>query len=439
MINLMIVAGDRTDQLSKFMEERGTFSVNYSYESLSLNLSNIKDSIIMADQLLYLYQEEIIDIRVDMQLLKDLLMNNGFFTVKEIVFIVPECKSAKKAINYFNTVMKSSGFSNYSIKQVNEKPSFNDIYDSLIGVSKAQQFQNTYNNIYRVERGVDSKVAYEEQDDIDLSVEPFSYDKLKSYDMAKVTAQRAESGVVHQDDFVQDLKKFPEPQLGQIAINSVLTETESFLITGLEKSGISTWSVALAESTKKTGKPITIIDFTDNRDIKSLLEQQGLAYSEVSMLNMIKLYRPKTGVLNICTVHNDKEDSVKMEFLQNIYSGNKIEKGFIFIAVNLQLASYVADILCNDLTKTFFCVTPLNSDILQVQNYLANYTEKHETVLILNNRIRLLEGMQLLSAEETKKLLPFPLPVVQPINFETLDMDLTLFNALIKRKEQVNG
>lgn len=439
MINLMIVAGDRTEQLSKFMEERGTFSVNYSYESLSLNLSNIKDSIIMADQLLYLYQEEIIDIRVDMQLLKDLLINNGFFTVKEIVFIVPECKSAKKAINYFNTVMKSSGFSNYSIKQVNEKPSFNDIYDSLIGVSKAQQFKNSYNNIYRVERGVDSKIAYEEQDDFDLTVEPFSYDKLKAYDMAKLTAQRAESGVVHQDELVQELEKFKEPVLGQIEINSVLTETESFLVTGLEKSGISTWSVALAESTKKTGKPITIIDFTDNRDIIPLLEQQGLAYSEVNMLSMIKLYRPKTGVLNVCTIHNDREDSVKMEFLQNIYSGNKIDKGFIFIAANLHSSDFIADILCNDLTRTFFCITPLSSDILRVQNYLAEYTEKHETILVLNNRLKLLENMQLVGAEEVKKLLPFSIPVVQPINFETLDMDLTLFNALIKRKEQANG
>lgn len=434
MINLMIVAGDKTESLAKFMEERGTFSVNYAYESLGLNLGQIKDSIIIADQLLYLYQEDIIDIRVDMQVLKDLLMKNGFFTVKEIVFVVPECSSAKKAISYFNTVMQSSGFTKYNIREVAEKPSFNDIYDSIVGISQVQDFPNTYNNVYRVERGVESKVAYEEQDDLELIVEPFNYDNVKAYEAAKLTAVRTESGVIHFDENADRIEKFDSPVLGSLDVKSVLSETESYLVTGLAKSGISTWTAALAVSTMRTGRPVTIIDFTDNRDIKVLLEQQGIPFNELTMLNMTKLYHPKTGVINICTVRNAKENSVKREFLQNLYNANKMEKGYVFIAVNNRLCVDVTNILCNDLTRTFFCMNAIESDVLSVQNDLANYAEKKQVTLILNDRIRMMEGSTLLDAQHVKKLLPFEIPVVQPINFESLDIDNSLFNALIARE-----
>ena len=434
MINLMIVAGDKTESLAKFMEERGTFSVSYAYESLGLNLGQIKDSIIIADQLLYLYQEGIIDIRVDMQVLKDLLTKNGFFTVKEIVFVVPECTSAKKAISYFNTVMQSSGFTKYNIREVVEKPSFNDIYDSIVGVSQAQDFHNTYSNVYRVERGVESKVAYEEQDDLELKVEPFNYDSLKAHEAAKLTAIRTESGVVHYDEHSNTIEKFDNPILGALDIKSVLSETESFLVTGLAKSGISTWTAALAISTMRTGKPVTIIDFTDNRDIKVLLEQQGIPYNEVSMLSMTKLYNPKTGVINICTVRNSRENSVKREFLQNLYNSNKMEKGYVFIAVNNRLCIDVTNILCSDLTQTFFCMNPIESDVLSLQNDLAEYAEKKDITLILNDRIKMMEGSYLLDAQQVKKLLPFDIPVVQPITFESLDIDNSLFNALIARE-----
>ena len=435
MINLMIVAGDRTAQLSKFLEERGTFVVDYAYESLGLNLAKIKDSIISADQLLYLYQEDFIDIRTDMQLLKELLTKNGFFTVKDIVFIVPECDSQKKAISYFSSVMSSSKFTNFSIKEVERKPSFNDIYDSIIGVSKAQTFNNTYNNVYRVERGVESKTAYEEENDIDLSIEPFNYDGLKDYQNAKQIAKRTDSGLLYNDNHIPDIEKFEQPVLGHIEIESVLSDTENFIITGLEKSGVSTWTIALAVSTMRTGKPVTIIDLTDNRDVKVLAEQQGLAVNSVTMLDMIKLYRPKTGVLNVLSIRNEKEESVQLEFLQNIYSSNKIEKGYIFIVANYRKMSLIASVLCNDLTKTFFCINPIESDVLRVQSLLAEYVDAHSTILILNDRVWLMDGNIVLKASDVKKLLPFNLPIVQPINFDSLDVDLTLFNALIKGKE----
>lgn len=81
MINIMLVAGDKTDKLAKFFKMRNAFSVSMACESLSSNVAQIKDSIINVNTLLYFYQESSINIRTDMQILKELLSDNNFFTV----------------------------------------------------------------------------------------------------------------------------------------------------------------------------------------------------------------------------------------------------------------------------------------------------------------------------------------------------------------------
>ena len=56
MINIMLVAGDKTDKLAKFFKMRNAFSVSMACESLSSNVAQIKDSIINVNTLLYFYQ-----------------------------------------------------------------------------------------------------------------------------------------------------------------------------------------------------------------------------------------------------------------------------------------------------------------------------------------------------------------------------------------------
>ena len=61
------------------MTERGTFEVPFYYESLSKNSNEIKNSIIKVDKMLYLYQPDVMSIRYDMGILKNLLAKSSFF------------------------------------------------------------------------------------------------------------------------------------------------------------------------------------------------------------------------------------------------------------------------------------------------------------------------------------------------------------------------
>ena len=147
MINIMLVAGDKTDKLAKFFKMRNAFSVSMACESLSSNVAQIKDSIINVNTLLYFYQESSINIRTDMQILKELLSDNNFFTVGEIIFIIAENENSDKAVNYFKAAMSESSFSKYTIKLLKGKPTFDLIYNTVLGVSKNTDFANSYNNI----------------------------------------------------------------------------------------------------------------------------------------------------------------------------------------------------------------------------------------------------------------------------------------------------
>ena len=53
MINIMLIAGDKTEKLSEFLIQKGTFNLEYAFNSLSEDIHTIRDSIINVDKLVY--------------------------------------------------------------------------------------------------------------------------------------------------------------------------------------------------------------------------------------------------------------------------------------------------------------------------------------------------------------------------------------------------
>ncbi|MCM1172509.1 MAG: hypothetical protein NC393_10320 [Clostridium sp.] len=98
MINIMLIAGDKTEKLSEFLKQRGTFNIDYEFSSLMEDILEIKDSIISVDKLVYLLDEQTLNMRAEMKLLKELLTEDGFFTVREILFIITERDGTDKAV-----------------------------------------------------------------------------------------------------------------------------------------------------------------------------------------------------------------------------------------------------------------------------------------------------------------------------------------------------
>lgn len=431
MINLMLVAGERTSKLANFFKERGAFSVDFEYDSLAANEKNIKSSIVKVDKLLYVYQAGVIEIRDDMRVLSKLLSDNDFFSPGEIVFVVTDSPDAENAKRYFGSVMEDCKFQNYRVQNTGERPTFTEIYDSVLGVSHSENFKNSYRDVYRVERNKEASITFDPQDDRDLAVEPFNLDRIKDYKIAKENAKKTESGQLQRDNML-GIRKFDAPSLGEIKFKSVLEGTRTFLITGLEKSGISVWTCALAVSTVVAGCPVTVIDFTDSGDIESTLSSRDIPTESVSMLEMSRVYTPASDVVNVCTIQNDREDQVKLEFLQHIYSGSRIGNGIIFIAAQMKDVPGIYALLHNELEQLFVCLSPEYKDVYKMQSFLGMYSEEIQIKVLLNRRLNLMEGFTYLEGTDVRKLLPFKhVGIVNPITFSGFDLDNEIYMALV--------
>ena len=198
MKSIMIIAGDKTEKLADFFTERGAFSVDYAYNSLSTNVVQIRDAIINVDKLLYVYQDGI-NIKADMQVLKESLSNGAFFTVKEMVFVTSDDEEAVVAKKYFNAVIESTGFSNYEIKTIAGRLTFAGIYDTVLGISVDANVKNTFKTVYRVERGDKAKKAFVPADDSNLLIEPFDDSNQLELEKRKTNIINTESGIPRKD------------------------------------------------------------------------------------------------------------------------------------------------------------------------------------------------------------------------------------------------
>lgn len=433
MINIMLVAGDKTEKLSEFLKQRGTFNIDFEYRSLSEEILTIKDSIINVDKLVYLLDDQLLNIRTEMQTLKELLLNDSFFTVHEILFLVTDNNNADKAEKYFTAVMTESQYEKFNIIKTKEKISFADIFDYIIGGSYSENYKNTFKDVYRVERNNESSVAYLESDDIDLVIEPFSYDRLSTYEVSKANSKRVESGILHRDSTDDTkIKQFDNPDFGDLQIKSTVTDIKTIIVTGERKTGVSTWASALAVSAVASGETVTLIDFTDNYDISRLLKSNNQTYYYVRMLEMLHNYKPLENSINLVSTFNETERTIRMEFLQHVYSHRNSIADVCIIAIPEYLFASTSAILVNEANKLLYCINPIISDITMKQETIASYSENKDFLLVLNKRIQLMDNTELVTKDDIISLLPFDLKVIQAIDFEDLTLDSGLYNSLME-------
>lgn len=434
MINIMLVAGDRTDKLATFFKMRNAFSVSVACESLSSNVTQIKDSIISVNSLLYFYQESSINIRTDMQILKDLLTSNSFFTVGEIIFIISESNTSEKAINYIKAAMSESGFTKYTIKELKGKPTFDLIYNTVLGVSKNTDFSNSYKNVYRVERNDEAKKAFVASDDTALSIEPFDFVNLNRYAEAQNTAAKVESGVYRRDTYPDsNLSTFESPVLGQLQVpNTVFTES-TIIVTGKRKTGVSTWATALAASACNLDKPILLFDLTENSDIQDLLVDAQLNFKKYTIQELTKLVQLEAEIINLCTP-TDKQQKVMFELFQYLYAKSSLNRYRVIIACSDHVANMLLDLVHSELAKVLYCVQPLRNDLLEIQEEMATLSEKFPTkfVLVLNKLSKLIPGTDFLSSDEIQILFPIDIAIIKSITFNDFKLDSNLITSILE-------
>lgn len=421
MSKLLIVAGKNSKNLRDFMTERGTFEVPFYYESLSKNSNEIKNSIIKVDKMLYLYQPDVMSIRYDMGILKNLLAKSSFFDPGEITYIVNGSTDENtKAIEYFKSVMEDVGYTNYQVKRSERTMTYEDIYNQLLGVSESAKFKNKRKNVYRVENSNESKEVFLPELDTGLTVEPFNYDSNRNYEKAKENASRTESGIEYTDS-MKPMKKFIRPSFGSISFDSILHGNKTVCISGLAKSGITTWTCALATSAIDLGKSLLVLDYTDNQDIFDTMVLNRIKCKQIDMIELLQNCQVENGVIGVCGLANEKERKVKSEFLQNFFS--RVDTfDYVFVVTSIDYMEKAVSIVGDMLSKLFLCTSVIQHDVELMNTYVEKVVKKAQTMVILNNVVKVMDDSILLDDKTCKEILANQCKVVSPIIFEDLHL-----------------
>lgn len=431
MIKLLIVAGSDTTKLAKYLEEKGSFSVEFQFESLAEQMDEVKNSIIRVDKMLYIYKEEN-SLRDDMQVLTELLEKDSFFSVGEIIFVQKKNEESKNALKYFTTAMDICKYTNYSAKEASGVLSFAEIYNMLLGVTKNADVKNKYTDIYRVEKGSAASVAFKSKS-AELLVEPFNDDNLDKYISSKENAVKIDSGITYKDNADSETTKFDEPQFGQIDIPSMYDRHDLFVITGKANTGKTMWGAALAKSATVKGRKTLILDLTNNADIKDLLDAEHtfINYVSKSMIDLIH-YKEDESLLSVFSL-DENEMNVKLEFLQVMLKNfSKMNNDVTILICEPEDLDSIYQLVESKLTRLFVMMTPIQTGINFPLGIVEKYHDLVNTMVLLNSNLRLLNSMSYYSGEFIKDQLPDGVKLIEPITFADLDLDETLNDFLLE-------
>lgn len=430
MINIMLVAGSSSANLAKFLEQRGTFEVEFVYNDLRSNAEVLMNQIIKVDKLVYIYRisentgEAEMNIRLDMQTLHDLIRMNSFFSADEILFLCGDGREYQMPKKYFTTVMQECGVKNSDIRVLDSDASFSSIYDNLIGMSLAKDFKNTYRPLYRKERGQSSIIAFEKRDDTKLVIEPLSYSNLKNWDEQKELSKSIEQStpLTDPEDDVRD--KWFSPNFAGIASDDVLRDGVLTVVSGDKGTGKSVWALALADSAIKIDRRVCVYDFTKNQDVAALRDSEGVALADVSPFDMMSVQVCREDKL--CSLG---DSSVLADFLRFVIAQRfKIFNSIIVITEKKDF-SRVCSLLRNLITSVVVTVQPRSYDVRCMANELSgiDFVSK---VVVMAEDTKGLSTVDAMSAEDIKEAIVGS-QVVKPYVFKAVSQLPWLYERLI--------
>ena len=292
MIKLMLVAGENSNSLAEFLQQRGTFVVDFLYRDLYSNSQELLNSVIRVDKLVYVYQSREMDnlggmfIRQEMQVLKSMYEDNKFFKASEVILLCSDDQGGNEIQEYFTVVMKDCEVEKYSIKVLDSIGSFSSIYQNLIGVSLTANFDNQYRNLYRRSKGDDARMAYDPVDSSQMMIEPFNYDNLNSFKERQALMQQIESSEQLIDSEDKRRETFNKLSMPQVALEK--NRKSVFIVTGDQKAGKSYWATQIANSAVSQNKEsVLLLDFSKHQRVSKCIRENELIMTEVDPFDLL--------------------------------------------------------------------------------------------------------------------------------------------------------
>jgi energy-coupling factor transporter ATP-binding protein EcfA2 len=363
----------------------------------------------------------------DIMAFRDLLSGPSFFKPKEIILLLtdtpgPEGSFEDFAIKFLE-FMDSDTLPPFNIISVGNNPTFDTIYQILMGTSSNPEETFTQNILYLVEKGTEAKVSYEE-DETPLKVEDFDFSSLKLHEMFKETSRKQDSGEVFYDpEKTSSIRKL-DLEFPRVIIKD-LKKSKVTLIGGHRGSGLTTFLSALAVSSSHVLDRILIIENSERKNVEEILSLGNISFNLESLQSFLSEgMHCKKGI----TVLDYKGvDSVSVlnlissQINKDLYDLLLIDSSIDFLRINKMFENNKPHIFFTTLTGRSYLsqIIPLSYSVSNCDIILNNIHKESR----LNSKS--------VSPEEIKAKIPSLGRLFKPMNITHLAIDSELYDKLL--------
>lgn len=398
MEKIILIAGNKTESLQKFFNKHNGIKVEHAYPTLEYIEKHIEREIIRGDRLVYVYTTKTNTFGEDLGRLRNILgyltNNKGLLYIDRLEFFYLDEPSMNDDLVMFNKIMSLSGFRNFVIHPLNARPSYTDLYNALLGVSKLSNSKGKSEGVYRVTRGTDvNAVMMPEDGGVEDSIEPFDNNHLRKYIDIKRNIKATDNGVLYREssDTSIQLPQYDNPTLPRLDVKSFLNEKVLFVYSGNSKTGVSTNVALFIKSAIKEEKTVTLVNLTPNNDTSKylmMLNVKGKQYS-----TKMTLLEPHIGTkepMSIVNLYDDDDEmDIRLEKLDVIINAmDKIQSDVVVIECECSLLSGVMNTVGTIAHTLVFSVETLKKEVDKVSNMLNYLADDTRTIVILSNILK---------------------------------------------------
>ncbi len=354
----VIVVSKAHEKISDFLLRQGNFEISFSIDSVSSNLDLLTNNIIRVNKFIFIITDDT-DFAKEIRALMMLLDNPaGLLKIEELVFFFKigiNSSHMRELINVVSESVKSreKEDNTYTAPLVYvhelESLSFDILYKELMGKSTIDAINPKLLIKYRVERGEESKKAFESSGEI-ISISPYTTQNMEHHVALKAVLQKTENPM-SLSAIEAIIPEYENLKLKAYE-NLELFKSKWFLITGDRMSGSTTHATAIAVSAVMAGHSVMILDFTSSGGIEETLKVAAVEYH---VLNAKEILGDSLALIqdNLCIYENKSKDVLGailpfMQLRQNLFNRDIIiilfdlvDKEIVFGSVNTQICSVI--------------------------------------------------------------------------------------------------
>lgn len=418
MINFMILASN-ADNIANYFNRNsgGSIDIEHKYTSLNSNMSSIMNSNIRVDKFIIVMSESSdMNIRQEMTSLMNLIEGNAFFRVGEILVYAEDNEYCASGINYFKFVMTSLHFDNYNIKTYKDGIKIQSLYRDTLSILPPDQAKTSYNVVYRVRNGEDSKVGYSPRPK-NMTVVPKDKDGVIDYESVKHNAVKSESGRIITEI---EPKEIEDIDFDLDLFNSNLSSIQNvYIYTGCNKSGTSFLCTSVAI---QKDNPL-VVDLTLNKGSEKTFKRlkDKVEFLDIKSLMMGESYLEK-GIKCVSSDNLTIKDNL-LRYVTTI--PNKLSFDSLFIDCDLTQLDSIVRLLQMKIKNIIFTCESIPDEFSIVEPYISKYSS-YSTFLYLNECLHLDPSHSRISPLSVKASVP-NCAVIKGENLYSRDLDLSLF------------